>query len=141
MPNTYLVEFDERVRITNIEQIITDTLTKTYGLPRSAIAMRQTISTSLFTGGSFTVNSDHSIGAIKSIPHVKTVHRVYSVPAPKYFKTYASSPVKLNEPSPPAIAHDITGVSRVHEELKNFGKGVRVSLTKRTIPINFKYVF
>ncbi|CAF1482172.1 unnamed protein product [Rotaria magnacalcarata] len=128
IPNTYLVEFDQNARIRNFEQVIGDYLERNRGIPRSAIRMRQIISSSLFSGASFSVNIEHSVKSIESIPNVISVYPVYSVAGPKYFKHYASSAIKNNERAASAIAHDFTGVAQVHDELKNFGKGVRVAV-------------
>ncbi|CAF3304435.1 unnamed protein product [Rotaria socialis] len=128
IPNTYLVEFDQNARIRNFEQVIGDYLERNRGIPRSAIRMRQIISSSLFSGASFSVNVEHSVKSIESIPNVISVYPVYSVSGPKYFKHYASSAIKSNERAASAIAHDLTGVAQVHDEIKNFGKGVRVAV-------------
>ncbi|CAF3755063.1 unnamed protein product [Rotaria sp. Silwood1] len=128
IPKTYLVQFDQRARITNFEQLIIDFLGRSRGIPRSAITMRQTISTSLFSGASFSVNFEHSIKAIESIPDVISVYPVYSVPGPKPFTNYVSSGQKNNNQEAPAIAHDLTGVAQIHDQMKNFGKGVRIAV-------------
>lgn len=127
IPNTYLVEFDQNSGVRNFQQTIVEFLQKSYGLPRSAIQMRQSIFSSLFYGASFSIDSIHSIGMIKSIPGVIAVHPVYSIPGPEPLTEYIQSKSRNNDRAAPVIAHDLTGVENVHNQLKNFGNGVRVN--------------
>ncbi|CAF0927881.1 unnamed protein product [Rotaria sp. Silwood1] len=90
--------------------------------------MRQVISSSLFTGASFSVNTDHSIEAIKSIPGAIAIYPIYFVPGPESFENYMPTGRKSNNQIDSIIAHKLTGVDQVHKELKNFGKGVRIAI-------------
>ncbi|CAF4105811.1 unnamed protein product [Adineta steineri] len=91
--------------------------------------MRQIISSSLFNGASFSVDSQHSIKMIESIPNVIAVYPVYSIPAPDPLKNYI--PLERNaddDETHLVISHDLTGVDQVHQEMKVFGNGVRVAV-------------
>ncbi|CAF4514129.1 unnamed protein product [Rotaria sp. Silwood2] len=65
---------------------------------------------------------------IKSIPGVIAVYPVYSIPGPESLTEYIQSKSRDNDPTAPVIAHDLTGVGNVHDQLKNFGNGVRVAV-------------
>ncbi|CAF3955288.1 unnamed protein product [Rotaria sp. Silwood1] len=90
--------------------------------------MRQVISSSLFTGASFSVNTEHLIDAIKSIPGAIAIYPIYFASGPQYFENYWPIGRKSDNQSDSISAHKLTGVDRVHKELKNFGKGVRIAI-------------
>jgi hypothetical protein len=126
MKNAYLVEFDESVSVRNFQQTIFSSLQRSFGIPRSTITMRQVISSSLFSGISFSVNTQHSIKTIESIPGAIAMYPIYSVPGPESLKDYTPPGRTSNSRIDPIIAHKLTGVDQVHDKLKNYGKGVRV---------------
>ncbi|CAF3277535.1 unnamed protein product [Rotaria sp. Silwood2] len=126
--NAYLVEFDQHVNVRNFQRTIFNSLQRSLGISQSTIAMRQVISSSLFTGASFSVNTEHSIDAIKSIPGAIAIYPIYFVPGPQYFENYWPTGRKSDNQRDSISAHKLTGVDRVHKELKNFGKGVRIAI-------------
>ncbi|CAF3570870.1 unnamed protein product [Rotaria sp. Silwood1] len=126
--NAYLVEFDQSANVRNFQKTIFNSLQRSLGISRPTITMRQVISSSLFTGASFSVNTDHSIEAIKSIPGAIAIYPIYFVPGPESFENYMPTGRKSNNQIDSIIAHKLTGVDQVHKELKNFGKGVRIAI-------------
>ncbi|CAF3474670.1 unnamed protein product, partial [Rotaria sp. Silwood2] len=126
--NAYLVEFDQHVNVRNFQRTIFNSLQRSLGISQSTITMRQVISSSLFTGASFSVNTEHSVDAIKSIPGAIAIYPIYFVPGPQYFENYWPTGRKSDNQSDSISAHKLTGVDRVHKELKNFGKGVRIAI-------------
>ncbi|CAF1433292.1 unnamed protein product, partial [Adineta steineri] len=129
IPNAYLIEFDLLKNVKNVEQTIVEFLESSHGIRQSTIRMRQIISSSLFNGASFSVDSEHSIKMIESIPNVIAVYPVYSIPAPDPLKNYI--PLERNaddDETHLVISHDLTGVDQVHQEMKVFGNGVRVAV-------------
>ncbi|CAF5049990.1 unnamed protein product [Rotaria sp. Silwood1] len=73
---------------------------------------------------------------IKSIPGTIAVYPVYSVPGPKPLTKYIQFKSRENNPTAPVIAHDLTGVDKIHEQLKNFGNGVRVAVIDTGVDYN-----
>lgn len=137
IPNAYLVEFDLLKNVKNVEQTIVEFLESSHGIRQSTITMRQTISSSLFNGASFSVNSEHSIKMIESIPNVIAVYPVYSIPAPEPLKKYIPFGRNVDDNETPlVISHDLTGVDQVHQQMNVFGNGVRVRRSE--IFIRFK---
>lgn len=126
--NSYLIEFDHKASVTNFQQRMFNSLQRSFGIARSSITMRQTISSSLFSGVSFSVNTPHSLEAIESIPGAKAVYPIYVVPGPESLaeESKIRSARALENRMDSVIAHKLTGVDQVHEQLKNFGQGVRV---------------
>lgn len=137
IPNAYLVEFDQQSGVKNFQYTISEHLERSHGIPRSAIQMRQIISSSLFSGASFSVNSEHSAKMIESIPNVIAIYPVYSIPGPEPVKEYIQFGNSDGEQMDQVISHHLTGVDKVHEQLQNFGEGVRV----RRLEIAAKFFF
>jgi hypothetical protein len=137
MENAYLVEFDQRVSARNFQQTIFNSLQRSLGIPQSNITMRQVISSSLFSGVSFSVDTKHSIKAIESIPGAIAIYPIYSVTGPESWKDETPLGGESNNRADSISAHKLTGVEQVHNELNNFGKGVRVTKSKFKSRINF----
>ena len=126
--NAYLVEFDQSTSVKNFQQRMFNSLQRSLGIARSTITMRQTISSSLFTGISFSINAPHSRDDIESIPGAKAVYPIYVVPGPESLaeKNKRPSAKAMGDRMDSVIAHKLTGVDQVHQQLNNFGQGVRV---------------
>lgn len=126
--NAYLVEFDQSTSVESFRQRMFNSLQRSFGIDRSTVTLRQTITSSLFSGISFSINTPHSLAVVESIPGAKAVYPIYVVPGPGSLTgedTQRSAKVMENRMDS-AITHRLTGVDQVHEQLRNFGQGVRV---------------
>lgn len=124
--NTYMVEFAPDSGVKNHFRTITDSLKTFQNIRSSEIKQRCTIDSSLFSGVSFTVTTNHSTEAIEMIKDAIAIYPVYTVPAPKPIINPVSSDTLNGMDSNSIHSYNLTGVSHVHEKLNNYGKGVRV---------------
>ena len=122
--DSYLVEFASDSGVTNPFRTISTSLKSSHNIPQSAIKLRQTIESDLFSGVSFSLTGNHSVEALESIEEVIAIYPIYIVPRPRSMSTNIS----YNTNTDLTNSHNLTGVSQVHQELHRFGKGVRVSV-------------
>jgi hypothetical protein len=126
LKNTYMIEFMPDTAVTNHFQTIAESLKASHYIHHSAIKNRSIIHSTLFSGASFSLTVNPPNEAIEMIKGAIAIYAVYTVPAPNPLQHSISSNT-LNRDSVDSInSHDLTGVTQVHEELHNFGKGVRV---------------
>ena len=125
--DSYLVEFASDSGVTNPFRTISTSLKSSHNIPQSAIKLRQTIESDLFSGVSFSLTGNHSVEALESIEEVIAIYPIYIVPRPRSMSTNIS----YNTNTDLTNSHNLTGVSQVHQELHRFGKGVRVSVHVR----------
>ena len=126
LKNTYMIEFTPNAAVTNHFQTIAESLKVSHNIHYSTIKNRSIIHSSLFSGASVSLTIDHPIEAIEMIKGAIAIYAVYTIPAPNPLQHSISSNT-LNRDSVDSInSHGLTGVTQVHEELHNFGKGVRV---------------
>jgi hypothetical protein len=124
--NAYLVEFSPDAHVKNHFRTITNSLKASHGIHESAIKQRHIIESSLFSGISFSITVDHSADALEMIEEATAIYPIYIVQAPTPIIKDISSDI-LNSNSVDFInSHNLTGITQVHNELHNFGKGVRV---------------
>jgi hypothetical protein len=126
LENTYLVEFASDASNTDCFQRVTKSLQTSHRIQSSRIKKRCEIRSSLFNGVSFTITGNYSLEAIEMIKDVVAIYPVYDIHVPR---------PKIDPVSPKSIkdngngdfrSYDLTGVSQVHKDFQNFGKGVKV---------------
>ena len=126
MENTYLVEFASDSTNTRHLEKVSKSLKASHNIDASKIQERSSISSTLFSGVSFTVNTNHSIKAIEMIKDVIAVYPVYSfhfsnpLKATSYSVVYDGNAETIN-------SYNLTRIDHVHKTFNNFGEGVRVS--------------
>jgi hypothetical protein len=126
LKNAYLVEFASSSGVKDHFQTITKSLKASHGIDESAIKLRRIIHSSVFSGASFSLTADHSIEAIEMIEGAIAIYPIYIVPAPRPFANYINATVSYDNTTDLINSHNLTGVTQVHQELHNFGQGVRV---------------
>ena len=126
LKNVYLVEFPSDVDVRNRHEKIAKSLKKSCGIDESKIKRRRDIDSSLFSGTSISLTADLSIEELAAIEDAIAIYPVYTVRVPP-ITVNTNSVEKSNDNDPYLInSLNITGVKRVHQELNNYGKGVRV---------------
>ena len=124
---SYLVEFAAGSDATNHFQQVVESLQATHGIHPSKIEKRRVIDSELFSGVSFSVHVEHPIEAIEMIEGAIAIHPIYSIHT-LHSESGSAAASKLDNQFTGSInSHDLTGISQVHQQLQNFGKGVRVS--------------
>ena len=126
LKNTYMVEFASDSADKNHFRTVTKSLKASHNIQPSVIKKRCDISSSLFSGVSFTVTDDHSVEAIEMIEDAIAIYPVYLVHVPEPIKSYVSSGALDGSGADYIRSYNLTGVTQVHEKFQNFGKGVRV---------------
>lgn len=126
LKNTYMVEFAPDSVEKNHFRSVTRSLKASHNIQPSGIIKRCDIRSTLFSGVSFTVTTEHSVEAIETIQGAVAVYPVYIVHAPDPVKN--SVPSDFIDWSSVDWIHpsNLTSVTQVHEKFQNFGKGVRV---------------
>jgi hypothetical protein len=128
--NAYLVEFAVDSGVKDHFQTIAKSLKASHGIPESAIIPRRIIDSSLFSGASFSLTVNHPAEAIEMIEGIVAIHPIYTIPAPNPLTTSMNANVSYNITTDFFNSHNLTGVTQVHAQLKNFGAGVRVRKSK-----------
>ncbi|KAJ3148311.1 hypothetical protein HDU86_007493 [Geranomyces michiganensis] len=119
VPNTYMVEFDLAHKEEPKKTI------KNFFGSNKTLKPRTSISTSLFKGQSFTVDSEHTLEDLLKIPGAKKVYPVRVVKRPTIKRTATK---QVAAPADQDItSHKQTGVAAQHKA-GNFGKGVKVAV-------------
>jgi len=131
MKNTYLVEFSSDSLEKNHFEKVTKSLKLSENIDSSKIQHRSSISSSLFSGVSFTVKENHSIESIEMIKDAIAIYPVYRFQLPKPIKTSVSVKDFYSENAESVNSHNLTGVHQVQQLFNNFGAGVRVRLRER----------
>ncbi len=126
LKNAYLVEFPSDSGHKDHFETIAKSLKASHGIPKSAIIPRHIIDSSLFSGASFSLTVNHPIEAIEMIEGIAAIHPIYMIPAPSPVTTYMNANVSYDITTDFSNSHNLTGVTQVHQQLKNFGAGVRV---------------
>jgi hypothetical protein len=130
LENTYMAEFPADVDVKNHFETIKNSLREAKLIDTSEIQIRSIIRSSLFNGASFTVTTTESIEASKVLESAIDIQPVYLIPAPRVFTSSFASDKTINTDPYLLNAFDLTGVTQVHQQLQNFGAGVRVSDTQ-----------
>jgi hypothetical protein len=126
LKNAYLVEFAPNANVKDHFRTITNSLMASHGIDESAVEQRHIIQSSLFSGISFSLTVEHPTEALEMIEEAVAIYPIYTLRVPQPNKNNIS-PKLLNNNSVDFInSHGLTGVTQVHNELHNFGKGVRV---------------
>ena len=124
---SYLVEFAAGSDATNHFQHVVESLQATHDIHPSKIEKRRVIDSELFSGVSFSVYVEHPIEAIEMIESAIAIYPIYSIHT-LHSQSGSAAARKLDNQFTGSInSHDLTGISQVHQQLQNFGKGVRVS--------------
>jgi hypothetical protein len=126
LKNTYLVEFALDAQVTDHFETITKSLKASHGISESVVKQRHIIQSSLFSGISFSLAVDLPPEALEQIEEASAIYPVYTVQAPKPIESKIRSNIYYNESLDYINSHVLTGITQVHSELNNFGKGVRV---------------
>lgn len=124
--NAYLVEFATDVRVQDPFGLITRSLKSTHNIDSSAVRKRDIIDTDLFSGISVFVEDKHAVQALSMIDEIVAIYPVYTVTHPQTEKRSISLKATADDLSNFINGHNLTGVNQVHNELGNYGKGVRV---------------
>ena len=126
LKDNYVVEFEPGSNAKTQWDTVCYSLKAYSGIDASQMQQRLVIETSLFTGISFSINANHSIDALETIQNAIAFYPIYLIPAPKPALSSNSTP-QLNANDFINInSYNLTGVNQVHNELNNFGNGVRV---------------
>jgi hypothetical protein len=126
LKNAYLAEFSLDAEIDNHYRTITNSLKASHGIHESVVELRHTIQTSLFSGVSFSINADHSTDALEMIEEAVAIYPIYTVPDPRPIKNGIPTDTLISNFDDIINSHNLTGVTQVHNEFHNYGKGVRV---------------
>lgn len=126
LKNAYVVEFEPNSNAETEWHTVCYSLQGYWGIESSEMKKRLVIDTPLFTGISFTINVDHPIDVLDDIPNAIAFYPIYLIPAPEPVPI-SSSPLEVLANSFLNInSYNLTGVNQVHNQLNNFGNGVRV---------------
>lgn len=121
----YLVEFAVDAAEKTQARTITNSLQRSHGIDPSAVTIRRSIQSSLFSGTSFSVDRDHPVEAIESIEGIVAAYPIYTIPRPQPVRTLGYSEL-YSTGSDTINSYNSTGISYMHDMYKNFGAGVRV---------------
>jgi hypothetical protein len=124
--NAYLVEFASDSGVKDHFETIAQSLKASHGIPKSAIKPRRIIRSSLFSGASFSLTANHPIEAVEMIEGAIAIYPIYTIPAPRPLTVSMDADVSYDNTTDLINSHDLTGVTQVHQQLQNFGAGVRV---------------
>jgi hypothetical protein len=127
LKNAYLVEFASDSGHKDHFETIAKSLKASHDISELTIIRRHIIQSPLFSGASFSLTVNHPVEAIEMIEGIVAIHPIYSIPAPSPVTTYmnaANVPYDINTDS--INSHNLTGITQVHQQLQNFGAGVRV---------------
>ena len=126
LKDAYLVEFPSDSGDKDHFQTIIKSLKASHGIPKSAIKLRHLIRSSLFSGVSFSLTASHSVEAIEMIEGIIAIYPIYIIPAPRPSSIPTKASVPYDNATDSFNSHDLTGITQVHQQLQNFGAGVRV---------------
>ena len=121
----YLVEFALDAGVKTQARTITRSLQLSHSIDPSAVTIRRSIQSSLFSGTSFSVDQDHPVEAIENIEGIVAVYPIYTIPRPQPVRTLGYSEL-YSTGSDTINSYNSTGISYIHDVYKNFGAGVRV---------------
>ncbi|CAF1174551.1 unnamed protein product [Adineta ricciae] len=123
----YLVEFASDSTDKNHARTITRLLRLSNAIDPSAVTIRRSIQTSLFSGVSFSIDQDHPIEAVENIEGAVAIHPIYTYSHPQPVKTFDYNEL-YNTGSDTINSYNLTGVRHIHDIYKNFGAGVKVAV-------------
>ncbi|CAF0768404.1 unnamed protein product [Adineta ricciae] len=123
----YLVEFALDATERTQARTITRSLQLSHSIDPSAVTIRRSIQSSLFSGTSFSVDQDHPVEAIENIEGIVAVYPIYTIPRPQPVRTLGYSEL-YSTGSDTINSYNSTGISYIHDVYKNFGAGVRVAV-------------
>lgn len=122
VPGAYIAEFEDghndgHVFLAHFNELATPNIT-----------VRQNFQSDILNGVSFTVDTDHTIYSIRDAPGIKTLWPVLLIPGPDPIKKYAQAGGDPTVNPKYETMHNLTGVTKVHDKLHVFGKGVKVGV-------------
>lgn len=128
--NSYLIEFASDGGIRDYYQRVTRSLQASHGINESKVKMRRIIQSSLFSGVSISVTDENAVEALEMINDAIAIYPIYTIQMPQPIRSGISSKIiNRNKNVYATNSHNLTGVASVHQELHNYGKGVRVRIS------------
>lgn len=128
--NAYLIEFASDGGTRDYYQRVTRSLRASHGIRESKVKMRRIIRSSLFSGVSISVIDENAVEALEMIKDAVAIYPIYTIQIPQPIRSAISSKIINSNKNVYAMnSHHLTGVASVHQELHNYGKGVRVRIS------------
>lgn len=126
--NAYLIEFPSDGDVRDHYQRVTRSVQASHGISESKVKMRRIIRSSLFSGVSISVTDENAVEALEMIEDAIAIYPIYTIQMPQPIKSAISSKIMNSHKNDYAMnSHNLTGVASVHQELRNYGRGVRVT--------------
>jgi hypothetical protein len=128
IPNTYMIELKHGADMKSCIQSVKKSWKASKHHQDTDIHERMTIESEYFTGFSFSVSSDNKLDTFEAPEAALRIFQMHQIPKPAPVQGSPPSTVSENDAENQIISHDLTGVSDVHNQFKNFGRGVKVSV-------------
>jgi len=128
IPNTYMIELKHGADMKSCIQSVKKSWKASKHHQDTDIHERMTIESEYFTGFSFSVSSDNKLDTFEAPEAALRIFQMHQIPKPAPVQGSPPSTVSENDAENQIISHDLTGVSDVHNQFKNFGRGVKVAI-------------
>ena len=125
--DTYMIEYKPSAVPKDYYKMVQASLQKDFASRAPSTNKIREINSRVFTGLVVSIRGSQSIPSLQLDENVVAIHPVRWVPAPTPMKTTRNEKDSDISGSPGLAPHDISGVTQVHQKLRSFGKGVRVS--------------
>ncbi|CAF1033567.1 unnamed protein product [Adineta steineri] len=128
LKGTFVVQFATDSADKDHFKKITEALTKNDQTRSLSIEKRLEFETEFFRGVSITVNNEESLHGLADIEDFIEIYSVSRIRRPNLANHAISSNKAISDGIRSITPHRASGVSEVHEKLKDYGKGVRIGI-------------